>query len=235
MSGKFKDSKFVQKLKGIHISKSAAITIATLLVVVCAVIAITVSANKAPVVDPEKPQDQDTQKAPSDSVVAEPDDEPGADAVEKLPVLSLPTSGSLSSKHDPELQVYSPTMDDYRVHLGIDINTTDSAPVYAAADGKIEKLWEDPMMGYCVAIAHSADSCTVYKNLAKELASGITEGAQVKAGQLIGAIGDSAMVEVAHEPHLHFEMTVAGVQVDPLKYFAEDALATLASDEGYEK
>lgn len=236
MSSKFKDSKFVQKLKSFSIPRGAAVTVATVLVVATAIIAITVSSNNAPVGDPDSTKSPSSTQEPSGSVGGTPDqNEPDADVIEKVPALSLPVSGVLSSKHDPELQVYSPTMDDYRVHLGIDINATDGAAVYAAADGTVERIWEDPMMGYCIAIAHGADSCTVYKNLAKTVAEGVTEGATVKGGQLIGAIGDSAMLEIAHEPHLHFEMTVAGIQVDPLKYFADDALAVLSTDDGYEK
>ncbi|MBR2370654.1 MAG: M23 family metallopeptidase [Clostridia bacterium] len=236
MSSKFKDSKFVQKLKSFRISRGVAVTVATVLVVAVAIIAITVSANKAPATDPDGTKAPVGTQEPSDSAGGTPDNnEPDADVVEKVPALSLPVSGVLSSKHDPELQVYSPTMNDYRVHLGIDINTTEGAAVYAAADGTVEKVWEDPMMGYCIAISHGADSCTVYKNLAKTVAEGVAEGVKVNEGQLIGAIGDSAMIEIAHEPHLHFEMTVAGIQVDPLKYFADDALAVLSTDDGYEK
>lgn len=236
MSSKFKNSQFVEKLKSFRISRGVAVTVATVLVVAAAIIAITVSSNKAPVADPDGTKAPVGTQEPSGSVGGTPDqNEPDADVVEKVPSLSLPVSGVLSSKHDPELQVYSPTMNDYRVHLGIDINTTEGAAVYAAADGTVEKVWEDPMMGYCIAIAHGADSCTVYKNLAKTVAEGVAEGAKVNEGQLIGAIGDSAMLEVAHEPHLHFEMTVSGIQIDPLKYFAEDALAVLSTDDGYEK
>ena len=60
------------------------------------------------------------------------------------------------------------------------------------------------------------------------------EGVTVKAGQTIGYVGESAMVEIAEEPHLHFEMTVNGIAVDPLAYFEEEAVATLAKDESFE-
>ena len=89
-------------------------------------------------------------------------------------------------------------------------------------------------MGYCVAVIHGGDACTVYKNLAETLPEGIEEGVSVKAGQTIGYVGESAMVEIAEEPHLHFEMTVNGIAVDPLAYFEEEAVATLAKDESFE-
>ena len=149
---------------------------------------------------------------------------------DKLPTFSLPVSGVASKKHDPTLQVFSNTMQDYRVHLGVDIVTEESAPVYAAADGKVEKIWEDTLMGYCIAIKHGGDCYTIYKNLAKELPDGIAEGVSVRAGQLIASVGESAMIEVADEPHLHFEMTVSDLSVDPLKYFDEQALSSLGID-----
>lgn len=160
--------------------------------------------------------------------------QPDTDVSSELPVFELPVSGGLSVEHDPDLQVFSPTMNDYRVHLGVDINTADGAPVSAAADGVVEKVWEDPMMGWCVAIAHDGDSTTYYKNLSSTLAEGIVRGATVSAGQLIGTVGDSAMIEIAQEPHLHFEMTVGGLQVDPAEYFSNDVWAELDSDASFE-
>ena len=149
---------------------------------------------------------------------------------DKLPSFSLPVSGVLSKKHDPTLQVYSSTMKDYRVHIGVDIVTEEAAPVYAAADGKVSRVWEDTLMGYCIAIKHSGDCYTIYKNLAEALPEGISEGASVRSGQLIGTVGESAMVEIAEEPHLHFEMTVADLSVDPLEYFDEQSLKSLSID-----
>ena len=146
----------------------------------------------------------------------------------------LPVSGTLSVLHDPDLQVFSPTMNDYRVHLGVDINTSDGAAVSAVADGIVTKIWEDPLMGWCVAISHDGNVISFYKNLASSFGSGIKEGATVSAGQLIGKVGDSAMIEVAQEPHLHFEMTVNGLQVDPADYFSKSVWSELSADNSYE-
>ena len=85
-------------------------------------------------------------------------------------------------------------------------------------------------MGYCIAIKHSGDCYTIYKNLSETLPEGIGEGVSVRSGQLIGTVGESAMVEVAEEPHLHLEMTVADLSVDPLEYFDENALKALNID-----
>ena len=90
-------------------------------------------------------------------------------------------------------------------------------------------------MGYCIAIEHSGNCFTIYKNLAEELPEGIAEGSKVRSGQLLAAVGDSAMVEIAQEPHLHFEMTVDDLAVDPLEYFDEKTLKSLSIDASFEE
>ena len=59
-------------------------------------------------------------------------------------------------------------------------------------------------------------------------------GAAVKAGDVIGTVGETADVEVGEEPHLHVEMTVNGLQVDPTDYLSEDAMNVLGEDTNYE-
>lgn len=162
-------------------------------------------------------------------------DDPTSDVGTKLPTFALPVSGKLSAVHDSELQVFSPTMGDYRVHLGIDVLTTEGAPVYAAADGTVTQIWEDVRMGQCIAIKHSGDAVSVYKNVSADFPTGIIEGATVKRGQQIASVGSSAMVEIGEEPHLHFEMTVGGLSVDPLEYFAAKDVETLRKDTAYEE
>ncbi len=162
-------------------------------------------------------------------------EDPSSNVGSKLPSFALPVSGKLSAVHDSELQVFSQTMNDYRVHLGIDILTNEAAPVYAVADGTVIQIWDDVRMGQCIAIKHSGDSVSIYKNLSSELPTGIIEGAKVRAGQQIATVGATAMVEIAEEPHLHFEMTVAGLSVDPLEYFSTKDVSMLQKDTAYEQ
>ena len=72
------------------------------------------------------------------------------------------------------------------------------------------------MMGTTVTVEHQNGVCSYYMNLNETLPPDITVGATVTKGQLIGAVGNTAIVEVAQEPHLHFEMTVDGVCIDPV-------------------
>ena len=141
------------------------------------------------------------------------------------PQYLCPLTGVVSKKHDTETLVFSSTMGDWRVHTGVDIATSIGETVRASAAGTVKEVWEDPMMGTCLSIDHGDDVITVYKNLNEVLPDGIAAGATVKAGDAIGAVGESALLELADEPHLHFEMTVGGQAVDPLAYLSEESLS----------
>ena len=233
-------NKLLQALRDDKSARAIAVTVLVMLLVLTAIIVTTVIANRAPEGEPLPPEDS------SQVGVEDPDDdstntdaptpeEPSDTPVDALPTeFLLPVSGVLRSVHDADLQVFSPTMGDYRVHLGIDIGTVAEATVSAMADGTVAQIWDDVRMGRCVAVKHSGDAYTIYKNLKAEHPDGIVVGATVKAGDTIGTVGDSAMVELAEEPHLHLEMTVGGIQVDPTEYLSEDAMATLKEDTNYE-
>ncbi len=237
------ETDFTQKLKRIVSGRAFAVTAVTLLAVLCVVIAVTVSANRS-----KRPPDAgDTGTDATSGTMADPaikdetlpvynggETRPVSGDAEEPTAFLLPVSGKLQKGHDATIQVYSNTMGDYRIHLGLDIATAAEAPVYAAAAGTVEKVWEDALMGHCVAITHADNTVSIYKNLAKELADGIAAGVTVKAGQELGRVGDSASLEMADEPHLHYEMTVNGLPVDPLKYFSDKDVATLAEDTAFE-
>lgn len=223
----FKNSKLARNIKE---NRAVYITALTLLVALAVIITLTAVANRSKKpVETNPPESKPTVTSPSDA-----EKEPDTDVMDELPTFTLPVSGKLSKSHDSEMQVFSNTMQDYRVHLGLDICAEVGAQVAAVADGTVVEVWEDDLMGQCVAVSHSGDAISVYKNLSLTVPEGIEAGAKVSAGDAIGYVGDTAMVELADESHLHFEMTVAGIQVDPLDYFGDDAVATLAQDTSYE-
>ena len=235
------------KLKEDKGARAIAITVTVMLLVLTAIIITTVIANRAirndppavtpdsepaGVTDPEQNEPQ-TPDLPDQTPQTPPaTDQTDANSLPKR--FLLPVSGVLQKKHDADMQVFSDTMRDYRVHLGIDIGTVAGASVSAMADGVISQVWENVSMGQCIAIAHSGNSYTIYKNLSATLPKNIKVGAAVKTGDVIGTIGETAMVEVSDEPHLHLEMTVNGLQVDPTDYLDADAMATLGEDTNYE-
>lgn len=243
-----KNNVFV-KLKTDKGARAIAITITAMLLVLTAIIVTTVIANRAAknkdplpdgseqvgVNDPDQTPDQTPDSTPGTDSTQPPASTPNDTQTDVLPThFLLPVAGVLQKEHDAALQTFSPTMGDYRVHLGIDIGTVAGASVSAMADGVITQVWEDVSMGQCVAVKHGGEAYTIYKNLAADLPEGTAVGRTVKAGDVIGYVGESAMVEVAEEPHLHLEMTVNGLQVDPTEYLDEDARATLNEETNFE-
>ena len=217
-------------------TKANKILYVSVIAVLC-VIAVTigiiasVSAGRSKDAPVDEPAITDPIETPSDTPV----EVPVEDDTNKIPVFIAPTSGIVSWEHSEDIYVFSPSMNDYRTHTGIDIATSLGADVYAAADGVVTKVWNDDFMGKCISISHNGDTVTVYKNLANEVAKGIVEGASVSAGQKIATVGDTAASESADEPHLHFELLVKNASVDPLDYIAEDSKsASLSKDEAFE-
>ena len=137
-------------------------------------------------------------------------------ALTQKPVYELPVVGSITKGYAVDIPVYSLTMNDYRAHTGIDISCEQGSAVSACEAGVIKDIYFDPLMGNTVTIEHAEGVCSSYMNLSENLPEDITIGATVNKGQLIGAVGNSAMIEIANEPHLHFEMTAAGAYIDPL-------------------
>ena len=231
-------NQFFAKMKNDRGARAIAITVMVLLVLLSAIIITTVIANRRTKDVPVLPDEPTGGDPKPDNVKPTPDDQPKPDdgkQTETAPThYILPVSGVLTKKHDSEMQVFSDTMRDYRVHLGIDIATMAGASVSAMADGVIAQIWDDRSMGKCIAIKHGGDVYTIYKNLAETLPEQIAVGVSVKAGDVIGNVGETASVEVADEAHLHLEMTEKGLQVDPTKYLDADALATLHEDTNFE-
>jgi len=136
-----------------------------------------------------------------------------------LPTFSLPVSGVINYDFSDSIPVFSQTMGDYRTHLGVDIAGELGKEVLAVADGTVTNIWTDPFMGVCVSLEHSGNAVSIYKNLAPEVAEGLVIGSSVKSGDVIGAIGETAMNEIAEEPHLHYELKVNDKHVDPKDHF----------------
>lgn len=108
----------------------------------------------------------------------------------------------------------SKTFNDWRTHNGIDIAADEGSEVYAISGGTVEKVYEDDMMGYTVVISHPDGVVSTYSNLMKGVVAKV--GQKVKAGDVIGGVGKSAIAESGEESHLHLETTKNGEQIDPM-------------------
>jgi|SRR5579872_2297679 len=99
-----------------------------------------------------------------------------------------------------------------RMHQGVDFAARDGAPVLAAEDGVVTEAGVEGGYGNLIRLRHAGGWGTGYAHLSG-YAPGIAVGAPVSRGQVIGFVGHTGL---ATGPHLHFEVSLAGVKLDPL-------------------
>ena len=97
-------------------------------------------------------------------------------------------------------------------HSGIDIAAPYGSPVRAAADGDVNAATMERGYGREVTINHGHDVLTVYGHLS---AMAVVPGQHVTRGQVIGYVGESGR---STGPHLHYEVRLHMVAVNPHKY-----------------
>jgi murein DD-endopeptidase MepM/ murein hydrolase activator NlpD len=100
-------------------------------------------------------------------------------------------------------------------HAGIDIGADPGEPVYATAGGIVAFADNDGAWGNKVIIRHDDRYATVYAHLN---CMHVKEGDTVTRGQLIGEIGATGKTTGAH---LHYEIRLRGVSVNPARYLPE--------------
>ena len=108
-----------------------------------------------------------------------------------------------------------------KMHTGIDFAASIGTPIYATADGNVDKV-DISFSGYgkMVEIDHGFGYRTRYAHM-----HGFTvhTGQHVKRGELIGYVGNTGL---STAPHLHYEVFINGAQVNPVYYFFNDLNAT---------
>ena len=134
------------------------------------------------------------------------------------PVYVMPVNGHVSKDFSDSVLIYSLTMDDYRAHMGIDICAPVGSQVSAFSDGNITDVYDDPICGTTVVISHADGMTSYYMNLQKDLPGEIKVGKSVKAGDVIGGIGETMITEISDASHLHFELRRNNEYVNPMDY-----------------
>ncbi|MDD5863746.1 MAG: M23 family metallopeptidase [Firmicutes bacterium] len=129
-----------------------------------------------------------------------------------------PVSGDEISAYSMEALSYNETTRDWRVHNGVDIAAETGTQVCAAADGEVYTVYEDDSMGYTVVIRHDGGYTTKYSSLSKDVA--VQSGDTVTAGQVIGYVGDTALVESTLGSHVHFSVTCQDEPMNPADFLA---------------
>ncbi len=215
MEQKFKFSKSPLISKIVY---GAVIAMLCITAIIVGIVAANQNANEVP--DNTPPV---TDQTPDTNPPAE--NPPSEDNTKKELVFVSPLeSGKIIKNHSATVPVFSLTLGEWRIHHGIDIMSEPEAGVFASEDGEISAVYNDPKYGVSVEITHEGDIKTIYSNLKNDL--GVKVGDKVKKGDAIGTVGDTATSEIAEEPHLHFEVLVKDVSVNPLDYISEQSKET---------
>lgn len=98
-----------------------------------------------------------------------------------------------------------------KMHKGVDFAAPIGTPIYAAGDGKLEKVGRNGAYGNYILIRHTSGLKTAYAHMHK-FGKGIRAGGRVQQGDVIGYVGSTGR---STGPHLHFEVLLNGKQVNP--------------------
>lgn len=99
-----------------------------------------------------------------------------------------------------------------RMHNGTDFAASTGTPIYATADGVVIHAGWQSGYGRLIKIQHAYGIETRYAHLAKIR---VVEGQRVSRGERIGDMGSSGR---STGTHLHYEVRVGGVPVNPMRY-----------------
>ena len=152
---------------------------------------------------------------PEEHGFAEQPVEPAA-AVDDMSAARAPLSdmSSVLSPFSGGELVKNETTGTWQTHNGIDIAAEVGADVFAAENGEIASVTNDPLWGVSVVIDHKNGFTTKYCGLGADLA--VQQGDTVDSGTVIGAVGETADIESSMPPHLHIEVTHNGKFIDPM-------------------
>lgn len=132
-----------------------------------------------------------------------------------------PLKGKVVEAFSAKTLTYNEAMGDWRTHTGIDIAANEGEQVTTAAPGTVISVKDDVLLGKTVTIQTTDKLKTVYGNLAEKLS--VASGEKVKAGQVIGTVGQTASGEKHDTDWLHFGVEKNGRSVDPMKYLPKQS------------
>ncbi|SMO73101.1 Peptidase family M23 [Saccharicrinis carchari] len=111
---------------------------------------------------------------------------------------------------------FHPILNRWRPHKGIDLVANTGTDIYASADGRVKSVRYSDSFGKMVKIDHGYGLVSLYAHMNSQK---VKVGDHVKRGQVIGEVGSTGL---SAGPHLHYEIHLHGVEVDPVKYFFKD-------------
>src|SRR6476620_856254 len=126
--------------------------------------------------------------------------------------LIIPVAGV---RADQLVDTYTASRSEGRTHDAIDIMAPAETPVLAAADGQITKLWQSAKGGTTIYQLSADQKIIFYYAHLAHYADGLTEGKQVRQGEVIAYVGDTGNAGPGNY-HLHFSIALVS---DPKRYW----------------
>lgn len=124
----------------------------------------------------------------------------------------LPAKGWVTSSYGSRMSPFTGTP---QHHTGMDIANRIGTPVSASADGIVVQAGRNTSLGKFVVISHGYGFKTTYGHLSEIL---VNAGQKVKRGSRIGLMGNTGR---STGPHLHYAVSVNGLNVNPEKYIVD--------------
>ena len=115
-----------------------------------------------------------------------------------------------------------PVLGGRRQHKGIDLAEPVGSPVYATADGMVSRADWFSSYGLFISLEHGGNIQTRYGHLSR---LNVAAGQTVHKGDLIGYVGTTGR---STGPHLHYEVRIAGLAVNPVPYLQGGVLTAAA-------
>ena len=128
------------------------------------------------------------------------------------PFVQLPNSQRRAGFAETRDYLYDGRVVDRQTHLGLDLASVAQAPVPAANAGRVVFAGWLGIYGHTVVLDHGIGLMSLYGHLS-EIA--VTPGQAAAAGTIVGRTGVSGL---AGGDHLHLEVFVNGVSVDPMEW-----------------
>lgn len=101
----------------------------------------------------------------------------------------------------------------YKMHSGVDFSAPRGTAIVAAGNGVVQEAGWGGGCGRKTVIRHANGYKTTYCHQHR-IARGVRRGARVNQGQIIGQVGSTGY---STGPHLHYEVSVNGRKVNPMK------------------
>lgn len=120
-----------------------------------------------------------------------------------------PTRGWLTSDFGPRRR---PLRGGTTFHKGIDIAAKPGTPIVSPGDGIVTYSGYKSGLGKAIMVDHGYGVVTIYGHNSENF---VNEGDRVKRGEVIGSVGRTGL---ATGSHLHYQIEVDGVPVDPMRY-----------------